>query len=336
MEVSVILPTYNRGPLVAEAVASVLAQQNVELECIVIDDESPDDTRGALAPYLDRITYVRQENTGVNGARNAAIALATGRYIAMLDDDDAWLPGKLRAQLDWLARFPEAAFCFSDFFIWRDDYRQPHGLQTWFHRPMPWREVFGEPVAEGDHGEVFMGNIYRALLENPLVLPTTAVFRRDLLPKGLRFPEGDPICGDWEFFARIAREHSGLFLHWETALNRSHEDEYRLTRTPQVKQFRKRDAMLHRVWGNDQAFLAEAENQRIFDQVVGDVLNTRFIQELIYGDPDEARLVLKRLKASHQAMSAKTRLGRVLMNIPGGIAPIRKWREKDQADRTSA
>jgi glycosyltransferase involved in cell wall biosynthesis len=95
--VSVIIPAYMVAPYVAATLDSVLAQSFTDYEVIVVNDGSPDtdELERALAPYLDRITYVRQENRGAGAARNNGLRHARGRFVAFLDGDDLWLPGFL-------------------------------------------------------------------------------------------------------------------------------------------------------------------------------------------------------------------------------------------------
>lgn len=101
--VSVVVPTYNRAPLVERAVRSVLRQTFTDLEVIVVDDGSTDDTEGvvqALAQADSRVRHIRLEkNQGPQVARNTGILAAKGRYIALLDSDDKWLPEMLEQQL---------------------------------------------------------------------------------------------------------------------------------------------------------------------------------------------------------------------------------------------
>ncbi|MCP9450835.1 MAG: glycosyltransferase family 2 protein, partial [Nitrospira sp.] len=82
VDVSVIIPTYNRARLVAEAIESVLRQTRPPREIIVVDDGSTDDTKQVLASFGDRIIALYQENQGVGSARNRALAVAQGRYLA--------------------------------------------------------------------------------------------------------------------------------------------------------------------------------------------------------------------------------------------------------------
>ncbi len=99
--VSVIIPTYNRAAVIARAITSVLAQDYTPLEIIVVDDASTDDTQRVVERFGDaRIRYiVRSENRGAAAARNTGIRAARGAFIAFLDSDDEYLPGRLSAQV---------------------------------------------------------------------------------------------------------------------------------------------------------------------------------------------------------------------------------------------
>jgi glycosyltransferase involved in cell wall biosynthesis len=100
--VSVIIPTYNYGRFLREALDSALAQTYRPLEVIVVDDGSTDDTPQVLAAYGDRILVIRQNNLGVGAARNTGIAAARGEYLAFLDSDDIWKPQAIEHEI---ARF---------------------------------------------------------------------------------------------------------------------------------------------------------------------------------------------------------------------------------------
>ena len=99
--VSVIIPAYDVAEFIGEALDSVLAQSFTDYEIIVVNDGSPD-TEGlerALAPYMSRIVYLKQDNRGVSAARNTGIKAARGTFIAFLDADDSWLPNYLDVQV---------------------------------------------------------------------------------------------------------------------------------------------------------------------------------------------------------------------------------------------
>ena len=105
--VSVVICAYNAAPYIADTIESVFAQTYQDYEIIVVNDGSTDDTEQVLAPYFDRIFYVRQENAGPGAARNTAIRCALGHYIALLDSDDQWLPQYLETMLARLQAEPE-------------------------------------------------------------------------------------------------------------------------------------------------------------------------------------------------------------------------------------
>jgi glycosyltransferase involved in cell wall biosynthesis len=113
-EVTVVIPTRNRAPLLTGALSSALAQEEVDVEVIVVDDGSTDDTQARLDrvgdPRLRRLRNATPE--GAARARNAALALAAGEWIAFLDEDDLWAPRKLRRQLDAAAVVAGASFAY--------------------------------------------------------------------------------------------------------------------------------------------------------------------------------------------------------------------------------
>jgi glycosyltransferase involved in cell wall biosynthesis len=105
-KVSVVIPTYNRAATVPRAIESVLAQTVSDLEVIVVDDGSSDDTGKVLGEIFgDRIRYYAQANQDASAARNKGIAEAQGEWIAFLDSDDLWEKDKLEWQFKTLERF---------------------------------------------------------------------------------------------------------------------------------------------------------------------------------------------------------------------------------------
>ncbi|HEY1663736.1 MAG TPA: glycosyltransferase [Verrucomicrobiae bacterium] len=103
--VSVVIPTFNRAHCVGNAIDSVLAQTFKDLEIIVVDDGSTDGTMEVLEKFGDKICVLRQENRGVAAARNTGVRAAHGKWIAFLDSDDRWHPGKLEWQLVMLEKY---------------------------------------------------------------------------------------------------------------------------------------------------------------------------------------------------------------------------------------
>ncbi|MDX2029387.1 MAG: glycosyltransferase family A protein [Blastocatellia bacterium] len=125
-KISIIVPAYNVGPFIAETLESALAQTRRDFEVIVVNDGSTDDTEARIAPYRDRIVYLRHENRGVMATRNAGIAAARGAYLALLDGDDLWEPrfleslaGMLDADAGLGVAYPNAVFFGSPNFAGR-------------------------------------------------------------------------------------------------------------------------------------------------------------------------------------------------------------------------
>ena len=107
--VSVVIPTYNYGHFVEEAVESALSQTYTNIEVIVVDDGSTDDTGARLSRFGDRIRYHYQQNRGLSAARNAGIRQSAGEWIALLDSDDVWHSQKIERQLEAASVIPDVA-----------------------------------------------------------------------------------------------------------------------------------------------------------------------------------------------------------------------------------
>jgi len=116
--VSVVIPTYNCGHLIGDAINSVLRQTVTVLEVIVVDDGSTDDTSERLEAFAERVRLVRQTNQGVAAARNRGVAEAQGEFVAFLDADDGWHPEKLSRQLSAFDAAPQLGLLGTDAFAW--------------------------------------------------------------------------------------------------------------------------------------------------------------------------------------------------------------------------
>lgn len=112
--VSVILPVYNGEQYIRFAIESVLDQTLQDHELIIIDDGSVDATASIARSYGLRVRYVRQDNTGVAGAFNHGLRLASGRYISWLSHDDIFKPAKLEKQVDAISGVAAPAVCYTD------------------------------------------------------------------------------------------------------------------------------------------------------------------------------------------------------------------------------
>ncbi len=181
-KVSVVIPTYNGAAEVRRAIDSALAQDGCEVEVIPVNDGSTDDTKAVLDSYGDRIKAVHQKNSGPAATRNAGIAAATGEWVAFLDHDDYWKPGKLKAQLEAAAR-TNADVIYTNAENFGDVNRVAE------LRSIP------DQMPEGDLFEPL-------LLDNFIVVSSTMV-RRSLLQQvgGFNAPPG---VEDWDLWLRLA------------------------------------------------------------------------------------------------------------------------------------
>src|SRR5689334_23008717 len=107
MRVSVIVPTFNSARFLCEAIGSVHAQTYKDYEIIIVDDGSTDDTQNVVKELDKPCKYFYQNNAGPSVARNYGISESSGEFVAFLDADDAWLPGKLEMQIRLFDRHPE-------------------------------------------------------------------------------------------------------------------------------------------------------------------------------------------------------------------------------------
>ncbi|GGK08949.1 glycosyltransferase [Luteimonas terricola] len=185
-ETSVIIPTWNRRGLIARAVDSVLAQTRPVEEIIVVDDGSSDGTGEYLAErYGERIICVRQDNAGVSAARNRGLALARGRYLALLDSDDEWLPEKTARQVEFLEARPDIGMVLCNVFRVNPD----GSLIDVFDRR---RQV---PVD---------GPALRWVLCDPALAPLSVLMQRQVYETVGGFDESLRTAEDLDFHLRVA------------------------------------------------------------------------------------------------------------------------------------
>jgi glycosyltransferase involved in cell wall biosynthesis len=184
--VSVVIPTRNRGTLMAEAVRSVqaLAGPDLELEIIVVDNGSTDDTEQVARALGTR--YLRATKPGAAATRNVGIRAATGDYLGFLDDDDVWLPGHLRPQLALLEARPELAACIGQI-IPVDEAGRPLAA--------PYPESLPD---DGDAFQAFLSDFPQI---GSLVVRTS-------VRETVGYQDDTHVWGeDWDWFLRIALEH---------------------------------------------------------------------------------------------------------------------------------
>lgn len=184
--VSVIIPAYNRASVIERAIDSVIAQTFDDLEIIVIDDGSTDNTEEIVKSISDeRIRYIRCEtNRGPGATRNEGLKIAQGKYIAFLDSDDEWLPEKIEKQVALMESLPEEwGVCHTGAHIIKD------GSITVTHRP--------NPSLNGQVFQQYLCNKIESLMTPTVIIRKICVDHVGLFDERLWRGE------DAEFFLRI-------------------------------------------------------------------------------------------------------------------------------------
>jgi glycosyltransferase involved in cell wall biosynthesis len=214
--VSVIIPTYDRARLVGAAIESALAQGDRDLEVIVIDDGSKDGTRETLTRAYGsnpKVRLLSKANGGVSSARNLGIRESRGEFIAFLDADDVWLPGKLALQLECLRRFPEAGMIWTDMSAVDAEGRVLHErylrrMYSAYEFYPASRDLFADGLKESRIGGVtaYCGDIFSPMVLGNLVHTSTALLRRERLDKVGFFNEDYKTGEDYPFHLKTCRE----------------------------------------------------------------------------------------------------------------------------------
>ena len=186
--VSVIIPTYNRAKLLSRAINSVLNQTYKNVEIIVVDDGSTDNTEEVLKSFNDeKIKYIRHEkNKGASAARNTGIKVARGEYIAFLDDDDEWLKDKLKKQVETIKNLP------SD--VWG-------GIYCGFFYVTDKKVMMVEATKKGDLKKAILNK------EVDIGASSTLLFSIDAIKEIGLFDESFERHQDWEYLIRFFRKY---------------------------------------------------------------------------------------------------------------------------------
>jgi len=183
--VSVVVPTYNQAPFLAETLESILAQSLSITEVIVVNDGSTDSTEEILRRYRGTISVVTSENRGVSSARNIGLERTETTYVAFCDSDDVWHPDKLAAQMERLRRRNSSQWCLCAVTL---------------------IDEFGEPIGEmpvGTEGWVFRPIVQ--LQPNTLMGGGSGLLVETRLAKALGgFDTSLSTSADWEFYARLS------------------------------------------------------------------------------------------------------------------------------------
>ena len=190
MNISVVIPTYNRCGLLRRALFSYFPKPYFPTEVIVIDDGSTDGTSDMIRKEFPDVTYYRQENCGVSSARNLGIFLTTGDWLAFLDSDDEWLPEKLALQTAALSANPETKVCHTEELWIRNDAR----------------------VNPAKKYAKSAGWIFAQCLPLCAMSPSTVMINRSVFSDVGVFDTCLPVCEDYDLWLRITANYPVLLI----------------------------------------------------------------------------------------------------------------------------
>lgn len=239
MKVSVVIPTFNRSQYIGQAIKSVLEQTRDDIEIIVVDDGSTDDTREKIRPYLTRINYLYTERGGPSKARNIGMKRASGEYISFLDSDDLYYPYKTAIQSDFLDKFPDIAMVYTEFSgfddsgFW-DEFHLKKYHRAYQDSSLSYEKIFSENITIKDaglnypnwnHKKIYLGNIFRSVYQNLIVNTTSVMFRKKILDIVGYQNEEYLLFEDLDFILRICKTSRVAFMDIPTYKHRYHSNQ---------------------------------------------------------------------------------------------------------------
>jgi glycosyltransferase involved in cell wall biosynthesis len=187
--VSVIIPVWNGAALLPETLRSLQSQTFTDFEALIVDDGSTDDTAAVAGTFCQadaRLRLVSRPHAGLSATRNAGLELARGEFIAFLDSDDVWLPGKLERQMELFRADPRANFAYTNYYFWDGQQDQSVGYRA--NRPLP----------DGDSARrLVWANVYAL---------SSVVVRRATLGRAGGFDPSLDSCEDWDMWLRLAEQ----------------------------------------------------------------------------------------------------------------------------------
>jgi glycosyltransferase involved in cell wall biosynthesis len=194
--VSVIIPAYNAEHFIAQT-DSVLAQTYQDLEIVVVDDGSTDNTSAIVKGYGKKVRYCYEENSGVCSIpRNVGILRCSGQFLCFLDADDLMVPDRIAVQVDFMMRHPDVGLAFSNY---RNFSEQGHHLESHFETcPRLCRQARGR-------AEFVIAHACEHLAEENFGIAGSFMVRRDMLDLVPGFEPRLKACEDFHFYYRVAR-----------------------------------------------------------------------------------------------------------------------------------
>ena len=191
--ISIIIPTYNREKTIGRAIKSAVFQTYPNLEIIVVDDGSTDNSKNAVKQLKDkRIAYVSHKtNLGASAGRNTGVEKARGEYIAFLDSDDRWMLNKLEKQMAVFQKKTSTGVVYCRYYIVKGKRKEISS----------WPEI-----------SKYNGKLHEELLIGNFITSSSALLKKKILEKSAGFDTKLPAYQDWEFFLRVSKYANFAFV----------------------------------------------------------------------------------------------------------------------------
>ena len=282
MDISVVIPCYNRRHSIGAAVESALCQSLPPSEIIVVDDGSEDDSAAVAASFGSTVRVIRTANHGASAARNRGIAESSGDWIAFLDSDDVWHPEKLSIQRGALLAFPQAALVFCDTAVKRAGRVE---LSSRFALG----GVYGAEVDQTGAFRLHDRSLFMQMLESSRCVTSAVLVKRDLVE--LTFPEHLRVSEDWALWLKLVLSYP--FVSVDRVLVTMHLSEDNLTRG--ISRIMRCDVLVLKEL-SENAMLSEAERVEL-KRVLAERAIAAVYHSLVNAEPVEARATMSMIPA---------------------------------------
>ena len=190
MNISVVIPTYNRVELLKRSIDSVINQTIKPFEIIIVDDGSNDGTEAMVKKKYDSLKLIKQKNKGASAARNTGIKASSGEWICFLDSDDEWKNNKLEKQITFVAN--------------NSDYKFFHSNEIWIKN--------GKRINQKKKHKKYGGNIFKKCLDMCRISPSSVLINKNIFEEVGFFNENLIVCEDYELWLRICDKYKVFFI----------------------------------------------------------------------------------------------------------------------------
>ena len=275
------MTAYRHAEFLPPAIDSVLSQDVDSLELIIVDDGSPEDIQAAIAPYADRVRYVRRENGGLGAARDTGICLATAPYIAFCDSDDIQYDYRLSAHIGLLEKYPDAAVVFSDLAKFEegqvtcrstlrerrlglDNSPLDNAVTNAFGDSTNCRTLNIAVPEEVADCCVYVGRVPELIASRHIAWGGASMFRKDLILDAGGHDPNIRRFTDWSLVSRLSKSHDLIF--WDTPVLDYRQHPAQLTQQGTADGIRAYRDVVFSVWKDDPLLLSR--NPKLHSRLV--------------------------------------------------------------------